>query len=262
MAAQVFADEELERLRGFPEIGRDELFRFFTLTPADVAFVDPGRGRGPADRLGLAVALCTLPWLGFVPDKVPTAPPVAVPRLADQLSVDPSELRSYGRRAKTRTEHVRLVAQYLGWRPPSTLELKELDEFVLARAMEHDSPTLLFRLACEYLISVRVIRPGPVTVVKRVAHAREQAQRETFARLAHEFTDARRAALDRLLVTDPEIKTTRLRWLATSPVEASPAAIKAEVGKLEFCATWGRTRWTCRCFRPSGAVSWSPSGVG
>ncbi|MFD0760327.1 DUF4158 domain-containing protein [Arthrobacter ulcerisalmonis] len=46
MAARVFADEELDRLRGFPEIGRDELFRFFTLTPADVAFVDPGRGRG------------------------------------------------------------------------------------------------------------------------------------------------------------------------------------------------------------------------
>jgi len=26
LATQVFADEELERLRGFPEIGRDELF--------------------------------------------------------------------------------------------------------------------------------------------------------------------------------------------------------------------------------------------
>ena len=234
MAAQVFADEELERLRGFPEIGRDELFRFFTLTPADVAFVDPGRGRGPADRLGLAVALCTLPWLGFVPDKVSAAPPVAVARLADQLGVDPVELRSYGRRAKTRTEHLRLVAQYLGWRPPSTLELKELDDFLLARAMEHDSPSLLFRLACEYLISARVIRPGPVIVVKRVAHAREEAQRETFARLAHEFTDVRCAALDGLLVTDPEVKTTRLRWLATGPVEASPAAVKAEVAKLEF----------------------------
>ncbi|MEV0086667.1 DUF4158 domain-containing protein [Saccharopolyspora sp. NPDC050642] len=220
--AQVFADEELERLRGFPEIGRDELFRFFTLTPADVDFVDPGRGRGPADRLGLAVALCTLPWLGFVPDKVSTAPPVAVARLADQLGIDPVELRSYGRRAKTRTEHLRLVAQYLGWRPLSTLELKELDEFLLARAMEHDSPTLLFRLACEYLISARVIRPGPVIVVKRVSHAREEAQRETFARLAHEFTDVRCAALDGLLVTDPEVKTTRLRWLATGPVEASP----------------------------------------
>lgn len=234
MATQVFADGELDRLRGFPEIGRDELFRFFTLTPADVAFVDPGRGRGPADRLGLAVALCTLPWLGFVPDKVSSAPLVAVARLADQLGVDPDELQSYGRRAKTRTEHLRLVAKYLGWRLPTTMELKELDEFLLARAMEHDSPTLLFRLGCEYLISARVIRPGPVTVVERVAHAREEAQRETFDRLAREFTDARCAALDELLVTDPEIGMTRLRWLSTGPVEASPAAVKAEVAKLEF----------------------------
>jgi hypothetical protein len=67
------------------------------------------------------------------------------------------------------------------------LELKELDESLLARALEHDSPLLLFRLACEYLISARVIRPGPVTVVERVAHAREHARRETFDRLADQF---------------------------------------------------------------------------
>lgn len=125
MATQVFAEEELERLRGFPEIGREELFRFFTLAPADVAFVDPGRGRGPADRLGLAVALCTLPWLGFVPDDVAAAPAVAVARLAGQLGVDPGVLRHYGRRPKTRTEHLRLVAQYRGWRVPSSLEFND-----------------------------------------------------------------------------------------------------------------------------------------
>ncbi len=169
-----------------------------------------------------------------MPDKVSAAPPVAVARLADQLAVDPAELRSYGRRAKTRTEHLRLVAKYLGWRLPTTLELKELDEFLLARALKHDSPTLLFRLACEYLISARVIRPGPVTAVERVAHARAEAQRETFDRLAHEFTEQRCTTLDGLLVTDPEIRTTRLRWLSTGPVETSPAAVKAEVAKLEF----------------------------
>lgn len=48
-----------------------------------------------------------------------------------------------------------------------------------------------------------MIRPGPVTVVERVAHASAEAQRETFDRLAHEFTDAHCAALDGLLVTRP-----------------------------------------------------------
>ena len=117
---------------------------------------------------------------------------------------------------------------------PTSLEFKEFDEFLLARAMEHDSPTLLFRLACEYLISVQVIRPGPVTVLERVAHARAEAQRETYDRLAHEFTEQRCAGLDGLLVVDPAVGMTRLRWLSTAPVEASPAGIKAEVTKLEF----------------------------
>jgi len=39
------------------------------------------------------------------------------------------------------------VMSYLGWRTADELSLKELDEFLLARAMEHDSPSLLFRLA-------------------------------------------------------------------------------------------------------------------
>ncbi|HXA60259.1 MAG TPA: DUF4158 domain-containing protein, partial [Streptosporangiaceae bacterium] len=46
----MFSEEQLEQLRSFPEITRDELIKFFTLTPSDLAFVDPGRGRGPADR--------------------------------------------------------------------------------------------------------------------------------------------------------------------------------------------------------------------
>ncbi|MEV6866778.1 DUF4158 domain-containing protein [Streptosporangium subroseum] len=52
----MFSEEQLEQLRSFPEITGDELIKFFTLTSADLAFVDPGRGRGPADRLGLAVS--------------------------------------------------------------------------------------------------------------------------------------------------------------------------------------------------------------
>ncbi len=98
MAARMFSEEQLEQLRSFPDIGRDDLIRYFTLTQADMAFVDPGRGRGPADRLGLAVQLCTLPWLGFVPDEVSSAPPVAVARLADRLGPDPEVLEGYRRR--------------------------------------------------------------------------------------------------------------------------------------------------------------------
>jgi hypothetical protein len=164
VAARMFSEEQLEQLRSFPDIGRDDLIRYFTLTQAEMAFVDPGRGRGPADRLGLAVQLCTLPWLGFVPDEVSSAPPVAVARLADRLGLDPEVLEGYGRRSHTRSDHLLLVAKFLSWKsaPAGGGEMTELEQFLLDRAMEHDSPTLLFNLATEFLMSVKTIRPGVV----------------------------------------------------------------------------------------------------
>jgi len=166
VATRVFSEEELVQLRGFPEITRDELIRFFTLTAADRAFVDPGRGRSPRERLGLAVQLCTLAWLGFVPDDVTAAPPAAVGRLADQLHLGAGVVAGYGEREQTRTDHLRLVLQYSGWRLPRSLENKELEEFLLARAMEHDSPSLLFGLACEHLRTSQLVRPGVVRLIE------------------------------------------------------------------------------------------------
>ena len=65
------------------------------------------------------------------------------------------------------------------------VEWKQLAEFLFSRAMEHDSANLLFRLACEYLISVRVIRPGVINVLERVATARDRARVETWSRVEH-----------------------------------------------------------------------------
>ncbi len=177
MATQVFSEAELERLRGFPDIEREQLVRFFTLTPADDAFVRSHRGS--SNRLGVAVQLCTLPWLGFVPDDVASAPPEAVQRLGRHLDIAPRALVSYGERDQTRTDHLVEVAKLLGWRAAGDVEFKELDQFLAARALEHDSPTLLFRVACDYLRSARVIRPGPEWLSRRVATAREVARVET-----------------------------------------------------------------------------------
>ena len=74
----VFSEDELAQLRGFPEPARAELIRYFTLGSADDAFV--GKFRGQDNVMGVAVQLCTLRWLGFVPDDVAAAPAAVVAR--------------------------------------------------------------------------------------------------------------------------------------------------------------------------------------
>ena len=55
MATQFFSDEQMERLRSYPDIGREELIRFFTLTRKDLGFVD-NLERGGGRQAGGAVA--------------------------------------------------------------------------------------------------------------------------------------------------------------------------------------------------------------
>ena len=228
----VFSADELVQLRGFPEIGRAELIRFFMLTPADEEFIRGFRDR--KNMLGAAVQLCTLPWLGFVPDDVPAAPAAAVARLSERLGIPVGELRGYGAREQTRTGHLREVAAHLGWRQVDGPRWKDLEEFLFARALEHDSPKLLFRLACEYLSSSRLIRPGVVHILQRVATARKRARGETWQRVEPMLTGFLRGELDGLLVPDPLLGRTRLAWLGTGPVSSAPAAVKGELEKLAY----------------------------
>lgn len=238
MATRVFSQAELDQLRRFPEtITDEELVRYFTLTSGDVAFIE--RHRGSANRLGIAVQLCVLPWLGFVPDEVSAAPESAVARLTNKLDLPTGVLEDYGGRDQTRSDHLREVAAFLSWRPAGEVEFKELDQFLLARAMEHDAPTVLFRLACEHLRSCRVIRPGPEWLTRRVAAARTAASAETFQRVEPLLTAERCRQLDELLTVDAELGCTRLYWLATGATQASPKAINTELAKLAFLRELG-----------------------
>ena len=71
-------------------------------------------------------------------------------------------------------------------------------------------------------------------ILERVATARERAREETWTRVAPLLTLRRQAELDELLAVDPVLGLTRLSWLGTGPVAATPAAVKGELEKLAY----------------------------
>jgi hypothetical protein len=73
MPTRFLSDAEIERLESFPEtIDRRDLARHFQLDSDDLRFVR--QQNGAPGRLGIALQLCTLRWLGFVPDELSAAP--------------------------------------------------------------------------------------------------------------------------------------------------------------------------------------------
>src|SRR3954447_25487240 len=112
MPGRFFTDAEREPLDRFPEeIPPEDLAAHFTLTISDLSVVR--RRRGDHSRLGFALQLCALRYLGFAPDELTTAPPAALAFVARQLdlAVRPGvrlgEVLAAYDRDHTRTDHLR-----------------------------------------------------------------------------------------------------------------------------------------------------------
>ena len=180
--------------------------------------------------------------MGFVPDDLSSAPPDAVAFVAHQLAVAPDVLAAYGARAQTRQDHLLAVQTHLGYRKVGRDDVHTLADWLLARALEHDKPTLLYELACEKLRTAQLVRPGVTRLERLVAETRERAQEATFHQLAPILTDECQRCLDTLLAPDPARGMTPLAWLRRPAVSNSPKAIVGNLEKLTFLRRSGSKR--------------------
>ena len=147
------------------------------------------RGDG---RLGVAVVVCSLRWLGFVPENLGELPEPALLALCDQLEADPRDLQGYGARAQTRTDQSAAARAHAEFRPFDEAEAQWLERWLVVRAMEHERPKALFTLACEQLRCRRVVRCSVDQLVRLIGAAREQAHQATFDALASQLAERRR----------------------------------------------------------------------
>ncbi|HMB02295.1 MAG TPA: DUF4158 domain-containing protein, partial [Isosphaeraceae bacterium] len=232
-----------------PWVPPEDLVDYFTLSDRDQAQVR--RQRGGANRLGFALQLCTLRYLGFVPDPLRPVPTAVIAHLAQQLGAPPESFAAYGDRPHTRTDHLQEVTAYLGFRKARPGDLRTLKARLVERALEHDRPTLLLQLACEGLRTDKIVRPGPTRLERLVVAVRQQAQHETFRLLEPLLTEDGRALLDSLLVPDASRGGTTLTWLRRAAVSNSPKAILRNIEKLEFLERAGVVRWTLDGLSPN-----------
>lgn len=178
---------ERRALDAFPEqIGPEDLDEHFKLSPADMRFALRHRGDS---RLGVAVQLCALRWLGFVPEALTEIPQPAVLELCDQLEANPADLDTYGARSQTRSDQLAAASTHAGFRPWDAPEPSALEAWLTVRAMEHERPKALFTLAAEQLHVQRIARPSVDQLVRLIGAARERAHQATFDALADQLTD-------------------------------------------------------------------------
>jgi Domain of unknown function (DUF4158) len=219
-------EAERRRLERFPDrVAVEDLRACFALSDADRVLVFDQRG--PENRLGLAVSLCALRFLGFVPDEIASIPDEALAFVAGQVDAAPHELLAYGTRAQTRSDHLQLAMTRLGWRRVDDADRARLAVWLVERAVEHDAPATLLVLVAEHLRARRLLRPPVDAPARMIATARANAHRHVEQLLGGQLATTRRGELDTLLV-DADGRTSSVADLRRRDEHRRRAARHAE----------------------------------
>lgn len=205
-----------------------DLARYFHLDDTDRALI--AQKRSDHNRLGFAVQLGTVRYLGtFLEDPLAVPAPV-LHAVAKQLCIDVTDdTRDYcvGRQ---RLQHAAEIRSYYGY-----VEITERQVgFRLSRWLYAlcwtgtDRPSVLFERATTWLVTHKVLLPGCTTLERYVARLRSRVEERLWRALANGIGADQQARLENLLIVPPGQRASRLDRLRTGPVMiSSPSLVQA-----------------------------------
>ncbi|MHA0036670.1 Tn3 family transposase [Deinococcus sp. PESE-13] len=233
MPVEFLTDEQAARYgqyQGDPT--PEQLTRSFYLSEHDHAFL--AQRRRPHNKLGCALQLCTLRFLGTFQQDPTAVPAVVVQHLAEQLNLHADVLPKYLKREPTRFKHQQLILVHLGYQPFDERQAFRLIRWLYAQvATSSVRPSVLFDLTTAHLVARQVVLPGVTTLARLIARIRERLARQTYGGLAGRLTAGQRATLDSLLVLREGERLTSLEVLRTGPTRITAPALLAAVQRVE-----------------------------
>jgi hypothetical protein len=218
--------ERYGRYEGEPSA--DELARYFHLDDADRAVI--GGRRGEHNRLGYAVQLTTVHFLGTFLEDWATVPSSVVQTLRRQLGVTAPELLidyAQGEQRWVHAEQIRTEHGYRALTDPKT-------GFAFARWLYArcwtgtDRPSALFDRATSWMLAQKVLLPGASVLERFVARLRDRVDARLCRLLSAQLSSTQRTQLEALLRVPPGTRYSALEKLRSGPVRVSgPSLVRA-----------------------------------
>ncbi|MEO9031171.1 MAG: Tn3 family transposase [Ktedonobacteraceae bacterium] len=234
MPVDYLTEEQEQRYgRYVSEPTSEQLARYFHLDDEDRLLI--AQRRGEHNRLGFALQIGTLRFLGiFLVDPV-NVPVGVLTYLASQLGIaDPQCIIRYAERAQTHQDHAQEIRQHYRYKEFSARGGGfALMRFLYARAwVGSERPSVLFDLATTWLLDKKVLLPGVTTLTRLIASIRERVAERLWQRLSSAVTSEQRELLDGLLSRAGVSRITHLERLRRSPSRASAPVLVQALARL------------------------------
>jgi hypothetical protein len=184
--------------------------------------------RGPHNKLGFALQLTTVRFLGTFLTESTNVPSNAVAYVAAQLGIhDVACLADYAARPTTAWDHAVEIRRVYGFRDFGDASAAfPLMRWLYTRAwLSSEPPSVLFDLATAWLVEHRVLLPGASTLARLVARIRDRANLRLYHKLASQPSSEQRDRLRELLVVPAGSRRSALDRLRRGPTLPTAAGL-------------------------------------
>lgn len=215
------------------EPSAEELTKYFHLDDADFELIC--MRRGAHNRLGYAIQLATVRYLGTFLSNPLEVPAGVVAYVAAQLGLDPACLSDYLERRETRMEHSQDLKSRLGYhdfeqQPWNWRLLRWLYERAWLTA---ERPSVLFDLATSRLVAQKILLPGVSTLERLIASICDRAANRLWNKLSRMPSNTRKLRLEELLTIEDGARQSKLDRLRRAPVTVSSNSLFFALERLK-----------------------------
>lgn len=160
----------------------EQLNQFFYLHEKDLELISTIRL--PSTKLGFALQLGTVRFLGTFFTAIDNIPDNVVLYIATQLNVLPGEINNYTRR-QTKNEHVKKIKIHYNYQDFNQIKIEDyLFKWPLNRAIyTTESSDMLFDMLLKKCLDEKIILPGATTFSRFIASTIEKAEEYLYQQL-------------------------------------------------------------------------------
>jgi TnpA family transposase len=210
-----------------------QLAQYFHLDDADLAILSAWRE--DHTRLGFALQLCTVRFLGTFLSDLTETPSVVVHNLAHQLGIsDATGWESYAE-SKTESRHRQFIRKQYGYedffqsQKPFFL-IRQLYARAWLTAEKH---LVLFDFATAWLVQHKILLPGATVLERLVARVVDRANKRLWAGIIKPLDEPQMRRLRGLLEIGENTRFSKLELLRRQETRASSLTIKSARQRLD-----------------------------
>ncbi|MDJ0634045.1 MAG: DUF4158 domain-containing protein [Xenococcaceae cyanobacterium MO_188.B29] len=210
-----------------------QLAHYFHLD--DIAKQLVQKRRGDYNRLGFAIQLCTVRFLGTFLINPIDVPQGVIDYLASQLEIkDVNCLPQYLTRSNTHWEHTLIIKKHYGYRDFSSQpEHWRLVRWLYQRAwIGGERPSMMFDLTTARLVEQKILLPGVTVLSRLVSAVRERVANRTWKILSQLPNSKQIENLEALIVVVEKARLTPLEQLRKSPTRRSAPSLVNALNRL------------------------------